>query len=171
MIFEKFSYKQKLIGLILTVVLLFIVARKRSYLVAIDTYNQVEEIENKLAYIENSTNDIASISNEVRYYDDIIGSQNISPEEVQQKILNFSPNIQGVELIGIKEIHKAIRNDFLIITNRLLVEGDYNSLLKLIYEYEKTFTSAIITNIEFSNREKNKGKISLIITFQNYDKV
>lgn len=171
--FDNFTYKQKIIGLVLVSVILFMAARKRSYKIAINTYKQVKEVEEKLKYIKNSNTSIQELKNEISYYDLMIGAEYKSPEDIQQGILGFSNSFKDIQVIGIEEIHKAPSNDFNIITNRLIVEGYYNELLHLIYAFEKEFSDASIINVKFTkHKEYNRksNKIKTVITFQNYEK-
>lgn len=171
--FNNFTYKQKIVGLIFLAILLFLAAKKRSYSKAMVIYNQVKETEDKLKYIKNSNTTINELKNEINYYDSLIGSDYKSPEEIQQKILSFSNSFSSLEIIGISEIHEANSNDFKVVTNKLIVEGNYDELMNLIYEFEKSFSDAAIASIRFTENKKldNKsGKIKTIIMFQNYEK-
>ena len=166
--FEKFTYKQKLLGLIVFFIVLFAASRKRSYLLAINAVDQVQEIETKLNYIESSTQQ-ASLSNNSFGGLLGIGNQGRSAEDIQQGILKFSSKLDQVTVTGVREIHIAEKNGFIIFTNRLELEGNYNSLLKAIYEFEEKFTWAFITSLSFDGQE-NKENIVLNITFQSYEK-
>lgn len=167
--FKNLKYRHKIIGLVLLFVILFAAARKRSYLLAIHAIDQVEEIEKKLNYIEISTQQASLLNYEDKQIS-TIGNLGKTAEEIQQGILGFSSQFNEVRVTGVDKMHKAEKNGFGIITNRLEMRGDYNSLLKVIYGFEQNFNWAYITNVEFIGDRTNK-KIILYITFQSYDKV
>lgn len=173
MIFQNFTYKQKIIGLLVFSIILFFTAKKRSYMLAKNAYIQVKDVENKLNYIGSGNTNIEALKTEILYYDTLIGSQDITPEEIQQDLLDFSASIDNVDVVGIEEIHEAQTNGFNIITNRLVVEGDFNALLHFMYSLEKKLAVACITSVTFSKGDKfasNNKKTRIILTFQSYDK-
>lgn len=171
--FENFTYKQKLFGLIIVAILLFITANKRSFQVTRRAYNQVDDLQKKLEYVNASTTSLSQMQSELNLYDKIIGKQGVGPEEVQQKILDFTTTFANIKVSGMEEIHTAESNGFNIITNQLVLEGDYNSLIEILYEFEKSFHFSNIVNISFLKEKEyktRKNKLRVKIIFQNYEK-
>ncbi len=171
--FTNITYKQKLIGLVILSVLLFITANKRSYSVTKQTYNQVKELEEKLNYVNASSQDIDGLQNELAIYDRIIGKQGIKAEDIQQKILDYSTQYNTVGVVNLEEIHIAESNGFTIISNQLIVEGDFNSLLELVYSFETDFNYSNIVSVSFTKEKEyqtREDKLRAKIIFQNYEK-
>lgn len=94
--FANLTYKQKLIGLIAIGILLFMAANKRSFKITRQAYDQVQELEDKLEYVNSSTTDVTQTQVELKFYDKIIGKQGIEPEEIQQQILDFTSSYDNV---------------------------------------------------------------------------
>lgn len=172
--FENLSYKQKLIGITVIAVLLFITANKRSYQVTKQAYNQVKDLETKLAYVNASTSNVSQMQYELELYDKVIGVQGVEPEEIQQRILDFTTAYNDVKVLRLEEIHLAESNGFNIMTNQMILEGDFNALTHIIYEFEKKFEFSNIVSVSFLKEKEyqtRKTKLRVKVIFQNYEKV
>ncbi|MBP2832827.1 hypothetical protein J8281_11580 [Aquimarina sp. U1-2] len=171
--FANLTNKQKLLGILVLGVLLFLAANKRSYQVTRQAYHQVKELENKLSYVNSTTTDISRTQAELEFYDKIIGKQGVTPEEIQQEILDFATIYDQVTVSNLDEIHLAESNGFSIISNQLILEGDFYSLLEVVYEFEKKFKFSNIVSISFVKEKEyrtRKNKLTVKIIFQNYEK-
>ncbi|WAC02704.1 hypothetical protein N7U66_03260 [Lacinutrix neustonica] len=133
---------------------MFFAANKRSFTITKQAYTQIGELKEKLNYVNASTGNIGQLERELKLYDRIIGIQGMEPEIVQQSILNFTTSFEKVGIFGMEEIHVAESDGFSIITNQLILEGDYNSLIEIIYEFEKEFESSNIVSIAFSKEKE-----------------
>ena len=105
--FSQYTYKQKFFGLIIIFVLLLLVANKKSFSITKARFNEVKDIEQKLLFVNNTNQDIMSLTKEIAYLDDIIGKQGIPPDIVQQEMLDFISTYNNVKLVTIDEIHYA----------------------------------------------------------------
>ncbi|WP_152538584.1 hypothetical protein [Aquimarina macrocephali] len=171
--FANLTYKQKLIGLIAIGILLFMAANKRSFKITRQAYDQVQQLEDKLEYVNSSTTDVTQTQVELKFYDKIIGKQGIEPEEIQQQILDFTSSYDNVYVFNLDEIHIAESNGFSVISNQLTLEGDFNALLEIVYAFEKEFKFSNIVSISFTKEKEfqtRKNKLRVKIIFQNYEK-
>ncbi|WP_438422974.1 hypothetical protein [Aquimarina macrocephali] len=171
--FANLTYKQKLIGLIAIGILLFMAANKRSFKITRQAYDQVQQLEDKLEYVNSSTTDVTQTQVELKFYDKIIGKQGIEPEEIQQQILDFTSSYDNVYVFNLDEIHIAESNGFNVISNQLTLEGDFNALLEIVYAFEKEFKFSNIVSISFTKEKEfqtRKNKLRVKIIFQNYEK-
>lgn len=172
--FEQFTYKQKFFGLIVIFVLLLLASNKRSFSVTRAMYGQLKEVEEKLKFVNDENQNVHSIVSEIAFLDNAIGKQGLAPDEVQQAIIDFSSQYKKIKVINIDETHFAESNGFDIFSNKLVLEGDFNSLSEVIYDFEKSFKQSKIISIAYErikdyNKRKNKLQVSII--FQNYEKV
>lgn len=171
--FANLTYKQKLIGLIVIGILLFLAANKRSFKVTRQAYDQVQQLEDKLEYVNSSTTDVTQTQVELKFYDKIIGKQGIEPEEIQQQILDFTSSYDNVYVFNLDEIHIAESNGFNVISNQLVLEGNFNALLDIVYAFEREFKFSNIVSISFIKEKEfqtRKNKLRVKIIFQNYEK-
>ena len=172
--FENFTYKQKLIGLGVLTVLLFFVANKRSFNITKQAYKQAKELNEKFDYVSKSSANVLEIQDELALYDKIIGIKGVAPEDVQQNILDFTTSFAEINVFGMEEIHFAESNGFTIITNQLILEGEYNNLIEVIYEFEKKFEYSNVVSVSFLKEREyktRKNKLRVKIIFQNYEKI
>tara|TARA_R110002033_G_scaffold66981_3_gene117993 strand:- start:36446 stop:36967 length:522 start_codon:yes stop_codon:yes gene_type:complete len=171
--FENFTYKQKLIGLGVVLLLLFFTANKRSFKATKNAYQQMKEVEAKVSYLKDLSLGSKELQNQVALYNNLLGKQDIEASQVQQEILNFASKYAIVDIDQLKETHLSESNGFHIITNQLVLEGDFLSLLEVVYAFEKKFNTSILVSINFlkeKNYQRKKDKLKVQLIFQNYEK-
>jgi len=172
--FENLTYKQKFLGLIAISVLLGLAAYKRSFKLTIDAYNEYNELREKLHEIKSSSNTIHELDAEILYFDNLLGKENMESVLVQQEILNFVTNKSvAVSVFELAEVHEASDKEFVIHTNQLTIEGGFEALLKMVYEFEKEFPYSRVVNTSFFKKKDFKTrriKLYAKIIFQNYEK-
>lgn len=172
--FEKLSYKQKFLVLLGIIVMLSMAAYKRSFKLTINAYNEYQELNEKLNYINSSSSNIRELDAEINFLDNLIGKEGMEPELVQQEILNFVTNQdKDIDVYKIEEIHEASDNKFLIYSNQLTIEGAFEDLLKIVYEFEKKFQYSRVVHVNFFKKKDfrtKRVKLYAKIIFQNYEK-
>jgi len=172
--FENLTYKQKFLALIVIAILLGYAGYKRSFRLTLDAYNDYTELSEKLKEINSSSSTIQELDTEIRYFDNLLGKENIEPILVQQEILNFvTNNSKSVKVFDLAEVHEASDKKFIIHTNQLTIEGSFEELLKIVYEFEKEFPYSRVVNTSFFKKKDFKTrriKLYAKIIFQNYEK-
>ena len=172
--FEKLTYKQKIVALFAIILMLSIAAYKRSFKLTINAYNQYQELVEKSNYINSSTSNIKELDAEIIFLDNLLGKDGMEPQLVQQEILDFiSQKNSTVDIEYIDEIHKASDNKFIIYSNQLIIKGAFIDLLNMIYSFEKNFPYSRIVNVSFfkkKNSSTRKIELYAKIIFQNYEK-
>jgi hypothetical protein len=172
--FENLTYKQKFMALIAILVLLGVAAYKRSFKLTFDAYNEYHELSNQLSEINSSSNSIEALDNEINYLDNLLGKDDMESVLVQQEILNFVTNkSKAVAIFDLAEVHEASDNEFIINTNQLTIEGDFENLLEIVYDFEKEFLySRVVSTSFFKKKDFKTRRIKLYakIIFQNYEK-
>lgn len=173
--FENLSYKKKFFAVLILLVVMGITAYKRSFSMTIDAATLLEESRQKLAKVSNSQQRITNLVKDVAYLDKIIGKEVANPDIVQQEILNtFTDLNSNAELVKLEEIHKASDAYFNVYSNRLILSGSFNDLLKTTYNYEKEFDFSRVVSIQFYIKKEprtRKKKLFEQIIFQNYEKI
>ena len=93
---------------------------------------------------------------------------------VQQEILDFvTHGGYDVKIESVDEVHEASDNKFLIYSNQLTMEGTFEELLKVVYDFEKKFKYSRVVNINFFKKKDyrtRRTKLYAKIIFQNYEK-
>ncbi len=103
-----------------------------------------------------------------------IGEQNNSVEKVQQEFLNFfAKNTENITVYQINEVLNFKHPDFEINTHRVILKGDFKSILNFVYLLEKDFNFAKILKVRFQYTRKDlndeKGLYTTLL-IQNYKK-
>jgi len=172
--FENLTYKQKFLAMIAIAVLLGFAAYKRSFKLTLDAFSEYYELNEKLEEISSSSTTIQELDTEIRFLDNLLGEESMEPVLVQQEILDFvTHKSKAVTVFDLAEVHEASDNKFLIYTNQLTIEGSFEALLKMAYEFEKEFPYSRVVNTSFFKKKDFKTrriKLYAKIIFQNYEK-
>ncbi|SRX75253.1 hypothetical protein [Aequorivita antarctica] len=172
--FKNISYKKKFYGLLVFVVILSFTAYNRSFKGTIETISLYRESVKNIKESSNSLMELSNIKKEVSILDNTIGKSTKNPAIVQNEILGFlSTRSQEMTLSKIENLHVSNDDYFTIYSNVILLQGDFNGLLKTIYEFEKDFEYARIASMVFHterNAKTSKNELYNEIIFQNYEK-
>ena len=172
--FKTITYKRKFIFVIIGFLLLFFAAYKKNFKHIFEIRTQLSASKEKLNTLDDSYQQIFFLKNEIEQLNDLIGGQTKQPELAQRFILDFITNIGlSINIHNIDDTHIFIDDEFKIYTNVLQIEGDYNSLLKLLYSIEKDFTASKVVSSEFyteKNYRTNSKTLFLKLILQNYEK-
>ena len=171
-LFQKYTYRQKKLSLVVVFVLLAAVSYKRSFSVTLEQLALNNELQVKRAEAETSIDRLKTKQNELKLINQIVGQENVPNEKVQQKFLSFfdkNNNNLTVELM--EEVYTFDHPDYTINTNLITIKGDYVNTVKFIYKLEKQFSFARIVsaNLELkTNRFLQKSELHSTILLQNF---
>lgn len=171
-LFEKYSYKQKNLALLIIAVLLFAVSYKRAFSKTIETNGYINELEIRKQEALNSQKEIQLLQKQVARLNKLLGKENVSVEQVQQGFLNFlahrSPHISVKQ---IDEVYGFEHPDFKINTFKIELQGDFISVLKFIYSLEQHFDDARLIHFQMSSEKDvvtNRTDLTTTLLIQNY---
>ncbi|MEO1032271.1 MAG: hypothetical protein AAFX55_12740 [Bacteroidota bacterium] len=172
--FKNVPYKKKFLFIILGFVVLLLAAYKKNFKSIFEIRSQLSHIDKKLNTVDGSYQQIFFLKNEIAQLNDLIGGQTKDPELVQELILDFVTNTNlDINIHDIEDTHVFSDDEFTIYTNVLQIEGDYNTLLKLLYTIEKDFLASKVVSSEFyteKNYRTTSKKLFLKLILQNYEK-
>ncbi|WP_298423822.1 hypothetical protein [uncultured Kordia sp.] len=154
-------------------ILLIFALYKKTYSPIFELKNELQTSENLMTNSEASFREVQELQQELNGLDKIIGdSQNHAL--VQQKILQFiTNNSLNVSVISMEDTHVFGEKIFTVFTNKIVLKGTYENLLKLMYTMEKEFAASKIASAKFiSKKDYNTHKTNLLLElyFQNYGK-
>lgn len=172
--FEKYTYKQKNLALLVLGALLIAAAYKRSFKTTLETLTYKEELVEKIAYAQQAGSTIKSLQQQLTSLNRLIGKENVTVEKVQQGFLNFfASRAQNLSVYQIDEVLTYKHPDFTIITHRIVLKGGFNQTLTFIYDLEKNFELAKVLNVTFEYRKNNPDEPAGLYTellLQNYER-
>lgn len=171
---EKISHKRRFFIVILLLVLLFLAVYKKTYQ---PIFQLNKELNASYQLVENVTQPFAkieSLKNELSVLDKVVGNSE-NHALIQQKILDFiTTHALHVSVVNIADSHMYKGNNaFSILTNKIILTGNYETLLNTIYTIEKEFKASKIVSAKFyskKNYSTNKTELLLELYFQNYGK-
>lgn len=173
--FASISYKRKTIYVVVFFLLLLLGAYKKNFkevialstqLNLLDQNERVEDISTKTYYVQQ----------EIDVIESLIGNVDISPEKVQQGVLQFiTQSDYNINIKVFENTHKASDEKFTIYTHHIVLEGDYKNLILMLASLEKKFELSKIASVAFKVQDDySRGKrkqLLLNILFQNYEKI
>jgi len=90
-------------------------------------------------------------------------------EMILQKIAVYQEN-SDIVLKELPARHYYQENDFIVETNKIVLEGSFHSLIAIIHEMEKDFLFSKMAGISFEtykDNKKRKTKLQVAIYYQN----
>lgn len=171
-LFQKYTYRQKKLALVVVFVLLAAVAYKRSFSITLQQLSLNSELQIKRAEAETSIDRLKTKQNELKLINQIVGQENVPNEKVQQKFLSFfDEKSKNLSVERMEEVYTFDHPDYTINTNLITIKGDYINTVKFIYNLEKNFTFARIvsSNLQLkTNRILQKSELHTTILLQNF---
>lgn len=175
--FDKYTFKQKNRALLVIFILLAIACYKRSFVLSFVALDEIEQQESNMAKIGTSETQLMELLNSVSILDKTIGKSNLSPDKIQQEILNSISLLSEknhINLESIEETHTYKNVDFSILSNEVILEGHFNNLTQTIYDLEMNFEYARLINVEFYKKKEISTKTTKLyakILFQHYHQI
>jgi hypothetical protein len=170
--FDKYSYKQKNLALLVLGVLLAAVSYKRSFRTTLETLGYISELKAKKELAASSRNTIRTLQLEIANINKLLGKENVPIEAVQQGFLNFfAMHSRNLSVQQIEEVYTFDHPDFSINTFRIDLKGDYLSQLRFLDRLEKQFDEARLIHTGFEmKKDQQSGSSYLVSTLllQNY---
>lgn len=169
--FEKYTYKQKCIALVVLFFMLLFTAYKRSFKSLIAVYKEHNVLLVTANDIASKSRSLDVLSMEIASYDKYLGNQNVAKDIVQQEIIAFSTLHSGVSINDLQAIHVYAGDNYSVYTNQLDVTGNINNLIKLAYDFETKFNFSRVISTNYYKVKKNNSNeiLHLKIIFQNYE--
>lgn len=170
--FNKMSYKNKFFGVVVALILLSIVSYKRVFKATYEIKIVLNELNQKLEMTKGSSNNIKLLSEKVDALDKLIGKA-VEPKLVQHFLIDFVSKHSKITIEQIEETHQSIDDSFIIYTNQMVLQGNYNDLVKAVYAFEKEFETSKIVGVRFYTKKsyrKKQQQLFVKLIFQNYEK-
>lgn len=171
-LFQKYTYRQKKLALVVIFVLLAAAAYKRSFSITIQQLGLNSELLIKRAEAETSVDRLKTKQNELKLINQLVGQENVPNERVQQKFLSFfDAKTNNLSVERMEEVYTFDHPDYTINTNLITVKGDYLNTIKFLYDLEKQFSFArlVSANLQLkTNRVLQKNELHTTILLQNF---
>lgn len=159
--FKNLTYKKKnqllIIVSVLALYLVYAFAVKKT----ITTYSEYTKAEEQIGLAANAPVMAAQLENQLFQMDSKIGKQNINGQNTEQALLelitNYCQNNHAV-LREFPETTIAKQGDMFIETNLFVVEGEFASLINLVYILEQKNRLGKIASVRYQLKKDFKTK-------------
>jgi hypothetical protein len=171
-LFEKYTYRQRKIAVLAIFLLLCVASYKRTFSVTLDLINLREELTQKKHEAENSGVTLKRKQEELIKINNLIGEENVPNDRVQHGFLTFVDNSKTSLIVEeVEEVYRFNHPDFVINTNEITLKGNYRSMVRFLYNFEKNFDLARLVSVQIfvkKNREKKINELFLKVLVQNF---
>lgn len=147
--------KTKNILLILGFLLALILCYKLAISKTISLKKEFNSLTEQEALFENTPKQVSLLKQKQKYYDDLLDKYQLNGNSVQNNLLktiNTYSDSANIKIINFLEPHIINKNDLKINTYQFTLEGDFNSILKLIHKLEQQTKFGEIINLHFEKK-------------------
>ena len=149
---NNYTYKQKNIALIGVAFLFALISYFGAIKNTVSLINSCSELEDKLIQIKDAPKELALIERQLKEFEILFGKVDTNQINYQPYLLETISNYCNSNDLILKEFPKPLiyaEQDFIIETNKIILEGEFIELLKLIYLIEQTKKLGNISNLHF----------------------
>jgi hypothetical protein len=170
---DRLTYRQKFFGVMGIVLLLAVLSWWRGIGPTLDLRGQCSKMEWELDSTKASGDELQMTRMELDQLNAMLGSELESIEEINRGIMHFiGDRVDSLQLVltDFPPVHEALQNQYKIYTHQAEVEGSFESILRLIYEFEDRFPLARICGVKLHTKEEfrtHQKKLYGIIYVQN----
>lgn len=158
-----------LAGFTFMLFIIYILAVKSTFIMI----NSCNNLNNSLLELRNAPSEIQIINKKISELEKLIKKQNDSEVSNHLELLNFISNNCKKNNLIIKEYPQAQeykKGQYTVETNIIRLEGDYQFLLKLLYNLEQHYRNGHISSILFESLPDYRNdiyRLNLVIYEQN----
>ena len=139
-------------GLLLAIILCYKLAIVKT--VALNSeYNALKQEE---VLFKNIPKQLSVLSQKQKYYDSILSKYELNESSLQNnllKIINSYSESNSIKVISFLEPHIYNKENLKVKTYQFTLEGEYNSIIKLIHKLEQDTKYGEITNLHFEKKK------------------
>jgi len=170
--FDKYSFRQKNYGLIVLAILLIAVSYKGAISITVEKYRYSQDLESKLIKSKTAVDVVKNKQLLIANLNRHLGEENNTIEQVQQEFLNFfAKKNTALKVQQIDDVLNYKHPDFEINTHKIILQGDFISSVRFIYELEQKFNSAKILNVSYKYEKvsnEDRFVLNTTILIQNF---
>lgn len=151
--------KTKNIALVVGFIMAFVVCYQLAFSKTFELKTQYEMLSKEADLFDNVPKQLSLLKQKEHYYDSLLTRYQLKGSSIQNNLLNtlnsFANN-NSLKIIDFLEPHLVVQNGLTFKTYQFTLEGDYNSILKLIYNLEQQTKFGEIINLHFEKKKNFK---------------
>ena len=167
---QQLKNKLAIAGFVLVLVVCYQLAISKT-LVLKQRYSELKQEE---LLFKNTPKQLALLSKQKQYYNNLLKKHKIDGGSIQNSLLktiNQLANKHQLKVVDFLEPHQISKNDLTIKTYQFSVQGDYNSIIELVYYLEQQTVFGEIINLHFEkkrNYRTNKSYLQAHILLKSF---
>ncbi len=149
--------KTKNIVLVTLFLLVVIVAYKYAISNTLQLKKEYGILQKEALVFDNLPTQLSALKQKERYFDSLLTTYQLGESSVQNSMLNTIntyADAHQLKVVDFIEPHKIEQQDLTINTYQFTIEGNYNSILSLVHQFEQHTKFGEIINLNFK-KEKN----------------
>ncbi len=118
--------------------------------------NRYNSLRHEDGLFKNTPKQLALLKQKQIYYDSILMSNKLDGSSIQNsllKVINTFAETENLKVISFLEPHAHLNNDLIIKTYSFTLEGNYESIIKLIHVLEQRTKFGEIINLHFEKKK------------------
>lgn len=174
--FKNLTYKKKTRYLLIGFAVFLLLSYQLSISNTFEARSECKTYEEQLKFIEDAPQKIAIIESQLAQIENRIGKNTVAQGDFQKLLLEKVSKycqLNNLILREFPETNSFSRQEYLVETNVVVVEGPFIKLLKLVYELEQKSRIGKVVALQFSAKKDLKTnvlRLSATIYFQNINK-
>lgn len=166
--------RTKNILLIVGFAFILILSYKLAISKTLDLRHEYMTLKNQEQLFKNTPKQLSLLMQKEQYYDSILNKYQLKGGSIQNNLLktiNTIADTTDLKVITFLEPHSIENNDLIIKTYQFTIEGNYNSILKLIHHLEQKTKFGEIINLHFekkTNFKTNKQYLQAHVLLKSY---
>ena len=148
--------KQKNIGLVVGFVLVLVLSYQLAIAKTFEQKKQYKTLQQEVLLFENAPKQLSLLKQKQRYYDSILSSYQLDGSSIQNNLLstiNSYADQNSIKVISFLEPHSMDKNGLMVKTYDFTLEGDYNSIIGLIYKIEQKTKFGEVVHLQFEKKK------------------
>ncbi len=153
------TYKSKNILLITGFILVLVLSYQLTISKTVTLKQEYNTLKKEAQLFKNTPKQLSLLKQKQKYYDSLLNKHQIKSGSIQNNLLktiNTYAYNNKLKVIRFLEPHTSKSNDLIIKTHQFTVQGDYNTILKLIHRLEQQTKFGEIINLHFYKKKNFK---------------
>lgn len=140
----------------------------------LEQYNQYQELKKEQALFKNIPKQLSVLKSKETYYDSLLTTYKLKGSSVQNNLLKFINDYatkNQVQVVHFAEPHIIEKNDLVVKTYDINLQGGYNNLNELIYLLEQETKFGEVISLHFEKKKNfrtNKNYLQARILLKSF---
>lgn len=166
--------KTKNIALVTGFVVMLFIAYQLSFSKTIQIKDQYNTLKEETLLFKNAPKQLTLLKQKEKHFDSILNKYQLNGLSLQNNLLKTITGLaqeHQLKVVRFNEPHRISNKDLIVNNYQFSLQGDYNGILKLVYELEQNTKFGEIINFHFEKKKNlrtNKDYIIVIVILRSF---